>query len=168
MWNIRKKISKGEYDYALVPEHPFATKLGYVFMHRVVMENFLGRLLDKNEVVHHKNENKKDNRIENLQVMTNEEHVRYHMQKRGITMVDLICPCCNKRFTRRKRETFLVKKGKFSYTCCSRSCNGKFAREIQLHGLTQKVQDAISVNIVRIYQKSILDNAEVTVDIQEP
>ena len=39
MWNIRKLIKKGIYDYALVPEHPKATANGYVLYHRVVMEN---------------------------------------------------------------------------------------------------------------------------------
>lgn len=168
MWNIRKIISKGDYDYALVPEHPFATKLGYVFMHRVVMENHLGRLLNKNEVVHHKNENKKDNRIENLQVMTLEEHSEYHQMKRGIIMADLICPWCKVKFSKPKKQTFLDKKNTYNFTCCSASCRGKLSREIQLHGLTPKVQSAISVNIVRIYRKNLLDNTEVTVDIQEP
>jgi len=53
MWNIKKVISKGDYLYALVPEHPNATKNGYVLMHRIVMENHLGRILNKDEVVHH-------------------------------------------------------------------------------------------------------------------
>ena len=47
MWNIKKLIHKGEYDYALVPDHLNATKNGYVLYHRIVMENHLGRLLDK-------------------------------------------------------------------------------------------------------------------------
>ena len=43
MWNIKKIVSKGDYLYALVPEHPKATKNGYVLLHRIVMENHLGR-----------------------------------------------------------------------------------------------------------------------------
>lgn len=46
--------------------------------HRYFMEQHLGRKLNKNEVVHHINHNHFDNKIKNLQVMTNEEHVRYH------------------------------------------------------------------------------------------
>lgn len=46
--------------------------------HRVVAEQMLGRPLAKGEIVHHKNHNKKDNRPENLEVMTQSEHVRIH------------------------------------------------------------------------------------------
>ena len=52
MWNIQKLIHKGDYDYALVPNHPNATKNGYVLYHflhvrEVSLEDHLGRLLDK-------------------------------------------------------------------------------------------------------------------------
>lgn len=54
---------------------------GYILEHRDVMEQYLGRSLTKDEVVHHINEIKTDNRIENLQVMTRIEHSRYHWKK---------------------------------------------------------------------------------------
>lgn len=46
--------------------------------HRYLMEQYLGRTLTSSEVVHHRNENKRDNRLENLQVMTRAEHARLH------------------------------------------------------------------------------------------
>ena len=48
--------------------------------HRYVMECHLGRPLRADEVVHHINENKLDNRIENLQVMTPNDHMSLHQK----------------------------------------------------------------------------------------
>lgn len=49
--------------------------------HRRVMQEYLGRKLERWEVVHHINENPKDNRIENLQILTQAEHSRLHKKK---------------------------------------------------------------------------------------
>ena len=47
-----------------------------VLLHRYVMECHLSRTLSPDEIVHHVNGDTLDNRIENLQIMTNAEHVR--------------------------------------------------------------------------------------------
>jgi hypothetical protein len=46
--------------------------------HRKILEQKIGRKLKKNEVTHHINRNKLDNRPENLMVMTRAEHINYH------------------------------------------------------------------------------------------
>lgn len=52
--------------------------------HRVVAERMIGRPLAPDEVVHHRNGDKRDNRPENLEVLTNAEHSRLHALERGL------------------------------------------------------------------------------------
>lgn len=152
MWKIEKLISKGKYIYAYVPSHPNATVNGYVLEHRIVMENYLNRLLNPDEVVHHKNKNTRDNRIPNLEVLNKVEHAKLHGLLQGKTYIELKCPECNRIFVSPKNQTHLVKKNS-KYKCCSKKCRGKFSRKIQLHGITHEVERAISENIVREYHQ---------------
>lgn len=54
---------------------------GYVYEHRYVMECFLNRPLRKDEIVHHKDGDKLNNDISNLELMTRGGHARKHFEK---------------------------------------------------------------------------------------
>jgi len=78
------------------PEHPFATKQGYVPEHRLVVEKHLGRYLTKLEVIHHINEIRTDNKIKNLYLFAKRwQHCVYHRfvnngKRKPITKSNLI------------------------------------------------------------------------------
>lgn len=76
-----KKRSDG-YVQVFVPDHPHATSDGFVMRHTLVMEREIGRLLNTDEVVHHINRIRDDNRIENLLLMTKREHNALHARER--------------------------------------------------------------------------------------
>lgn len=51
-----------------------------ILEHRYVMQKQIGRNLNDYEIVHHINGDNSDNRIENLQIMTQSEHAKLHFK----------------------------------------------------------------------------------------
>jgi hypothetical protein len=76
------KPHQSGYVLAYVPMHPNAHKDGYVMLHTVLMERSIGRYLKSNEVVHHINHDRSDNRPENLLLMDKREHMSMHAKER--------------------------------------------------------------------------------------
>jgi len=84
-WRGGKKLQDG-YIFIKIPSHPNSCFHGYVAKHRLIMEKHLGRYLISKEIVHHKGikypigsiENKQDNRIKNLQLVSRGEHLNLH------------------------------------------------------------------------------------------
>ena len=77
------RSTSGDYIKILMKGHPRASNKGYVLEHIVVMEKAIGRSVGLDETIHHKNGDKHDNRIENLEL-------RAGRHGRGQAVKDLI------------------------------------------------------------------------------
>ena len=71
-------IGRHGYIYLYKPDHPNAYAGGTIMEHRWIMSQHLGRPLTKDELVHHINGDRQDNRIENLELTNRSEHKRIH------------------------------------------------------------------------------------------
>lgn len=76
-------IDKFGYVQIWMPKHPNAKLAGYIHEHRLKMSNKLGRPLMSHESVHHKNGNRQDNRLSNLELWST-------MQPSGQRVIDKI------------------------------------------------------------------------------
>lgn len=68
-------VTSGGYRAILIGEK-------YILEHRLIMEEHLGRKLERDENIHHKDGNKLNNKIENLELMSTVEHSRLHHKLR--------------------------------------------------------------------------------------
>lgn len=100
---------------------------------RILMEEKLGRPLEPDEDVHHKDGNPLNNTLDNLEVIKHGEHQKMH--KPAPNPITVNCIWCNKEFTlnyiqqrNRRSNEKRGKKGSF----CSRECSGKFGKNEQL------------------------------------
>lgn len=78
-----RKLDKNlGYVRVYAPMHVEDNTWGYVYEHRVIAEQIVGRSLQKDEIVHHKNGKRWDNRSENLEVMNKHDHAKLHGQRK--------------------------------------------------------------------------------------
>jgi hypothetical protein len=66
-------VRKTGYIFLYLPKHPQADSAGLVSEHRLAMEEYLGRCLVPGESIHHKNGNRGDNRIANLELWSHSQ-----------------------------------------------------------------------------------------------
>ena len=73
-WKGGRIVDVGGYGLIKDIEHPLAGVRGYVLEHRLVAANEWGVEAVRDMDVHHKDGNKQNNSIENLELMTRSEH----------------------------------------------------------------------------------------------
>jgi hypothetical protein len=81
-WRGGRKITPAGYVAVRLgkddPLYKMVGRNGYVLEHRLVMARALGRCLATNEEVHHKNRDKSDNKLENLELLDKSNHMIQH------------------------------------------------------------------------------------------
>lgn len=78
-WNQGKIRRPNGYIHIRVgTDHPLADKYGYAYEHALVWAASGNEPPGKNEILHHTNGDREDNRIENLEIIHRSEHARKH------------------------------------------------------------------------------------------
>lgn len=77
------RANQGGYIAILIPDHPFSDINERVKEERLVVEAHIGRFLTKKEIIHHKDEIKTNNKIENLQIVSTSGHAKIHGNMKG-------------------------------------------------------------------------------------
>lgn len=93
---------------------------------RLLMEQHLGRELLPEETVDHINNDKTDDRVENLQILTLADNARKQMALCPRKIHTFICPNCGTNSTKFLSYVTRIKKQGSAGPFCSRSCAGKF------------------------------------------
>lgn len=78
-WKGGRTIASNGYVLIKDANNPNADVRGYVYEHRLVAQQLLGRPLTRKEIVHHKDGNKQNNSPDNIEVVVgNQEHLFRH------------------------------------------------------------------------------------------
>jgi len=76
---IETTISADNSYFSMAPK-PNGNRISYILEHRLIMAKYLHRCLEPYEHIHHKNGIRNDNRIENLELTLNGQHIKAHHQ----------------------------------------------------------------------------------------
>lgn len=81
-YGTKRRVRDDGYVDIYEPDHPLARRDGYVFEHRKMAWD-AGLLVDPTMEVHHLNELKTDNRLDNFEIKTGSQHALDHAEERG-------------------------------------------------------------------------------------
>lgn len=149
-------VFTGKYLAILLPTHHLARTDGYVYLHQLQAEKKLNRNLRKGECVHHVDENKYNNELDNLMIFkTISDHTAFHM---GADIyldedvwvakpnIDSICPICG---TNKKERT-----AKMCIECYTKQRSSKMPNKEEL------IELLLNYSMIKIGERfNVSDNA---------
>lgn len=139
-----KDLSHG-YFYFMDRNHPLASAIGKVYVHRHVASIKIGRLLREGEVVHHIDGNVENNDPSNLEVMSNIDHSKLHKP----IIYNVTCSLCSKVF---KPESNKQIASRFCSQLCWHKYNQSF--EVSKEELTRLVWEIPTTKIAEKFKVS--------------
>lgn len=98
-WKSNKKVTNYGYIKVRCIDHPFKDCDDMIFEHRLVAEKYLlnennsieingKRYLKKEYIVHHKDGNRKNNNVDNLEIMLLSDHTKLHHKQRKLVSLN--------------------------------------------------------------------------------
>lgn len=116
-------MRNGEYELVIAPkDYPGRKYRGrYAYEHHVVWWRHFKTMPANGHVIHHKNGNKRDNRLENLELMGLNEHSAFHQTPAALLSVQ--CANCRCEFSISSRvHRSRLKQSQSGRLFCSKSC----------------------------------------------
>ena len=129
-----EKIKKDGYIFIYMPNHPLANADGRIREHRYLAEKYLAKeehlvlfngvyVLNPNLDVHHKDMNKENNNIDNLEILTRSEHALFHQDyKHREHSVIKTCKNCEKNY-------IVIKSREHSSCFCCQECTDIYRKK---------------------------------------
>jgi hypothetical protein len=122
-------MKNGPYELVIAPEeYPGKRYRGrYIYEHHLVWWENTGEVVTEPMLIHHKDENKRNNAFKNLEKKARAKHTVDHNQK---PLVEAECSWCHKNFLMRKGNLNTRLKMNVNLHC-SRSCSVKHQMQLQ-------------------------------------
>lgn len=143
--------SQGRRSVVLVNTSSDRTTTSYA---RYLMSVYIGRLLTNGEHVDHINNDKYDDRVDNLQILTLKENNKKRGDAKNKQFAVIKCPNCKTVFECRVGNCQVSNSKKGMVKCCSRECANVFKK----NKITKEKRRMISESsVIRIIEKNKTD-----------